>query len=184
MKADYRKVKAGSLLISEPFSRDPYFRRSVVLIVEHDDKGDVGFILNKCITLKLYDLVEGIPEKDYTLCLGGPVHPATLHYIHAYPELRNSVRIADGLYWGGDFDALRKAIFEGNIYTPKVKFFLGYSGWSRGQLCDEVGAGGWGIADVEGIDIFSGTCDLWSDAVELNEEYNPWLLVPENPSDN
>ncbi|MCC8088910.1 MAG: YqgE/AlgH family protein [Rikenellaceae bacterium] len=177
-------IQPGSLLISEPFSTDPYFRRSVVLIVEHNETGDVGFILNKCLTLRLCDLVEGIPENQYTLCLGGPVQPSMLHYIHPFHGLPGAMKITDKLYWGGEFGILKELLMSGDIEPPHVKFFLGYSGWSIGQLYDEMRAGDWEAANMPDIDPVINNGELWYDLVRRSSKIKEWELVPENPEDN
>ena len=76
------KPVQGSLLISEPFLLDSYFKRTVVLLSEHDSKGTLGFILNKPTDVKLNDAVEDFPEFDAPLYFGGPVETDTLFYIH------------------------------------------------------------------------------------------------------
>lgn len=183
-KEDYKSIRAGSLLLSEPFSDDPYFKRSVILIVEHEEHGDVGFILNKCLGICLCDLVDNFPDDDYTLCLGGPVNPSTLHYLHPYEDLPGNVRIADGLYWGGDFEILRDRLFTGEMIPAHMKFFLGYSGWERGQLMEEMQSGLWGVVPGTEKNILRATGDLWYDIAGASDRYRKWTLVPEDPEDN
>jgi len=72
----------GSLLISEPFLVDSYFKRSVVLLSEHDDKGTLGFILNKPTDVTLNEAVDDFPDFKVPLYFGGPVETDTLFYIH------------------------------------------------------------------------------------------------------
>ena len=78
---------AGSLLISEPLQADSFFKRSVVLVSEHDLKGTLGFILNKLTDVKLNDAVEDFPAFDAPLYFGGPVDTDTLFYIHTVGHL-------------------------------------------------------------------------------------------------
>lgn len=183
---EYNKVKAGSLLISEPWCDAPYFKRSVVLIVEHVDSGDVGFILNKCIKLNIYDLMEDFPETDLTLCLGGPVSPSTLHFIHNLGDtlIPGAVHVSGNIYWGGSFLAVKQLVMSGLINKDNIKFFIGYSGWSKGQLAEEFAAGGWGACDSDGHDVISETDDLWYSVVQSDSEYCEWGLIPEDPADN
>lgn len=182
----YKKVKAGSLLIAAPYSDDSYFKRSVILITEHSNKGDVGFILNKNLTLNLYDLVEEFPKTDFTLCLGGPVHPSTLHYIHNLGDILipKAMHICDNLYWGGDFSIIRQLVESGEIAPECIKFFLGYCGWESGQLRKEFINGDWGVVNSCNMELISDSTNLWYDAVEQSEEYSHWGVIPENPEDN
>ena len=66
-------LRAGHLLLSEPFMFDENFRRTVVLVCEHTvENGTVGLILNKPINLRLNDVVEGFPAFRGKIFLGGP----------------------------------------------------------------------------------------------------------------
>ena len=81
------KPGQGSLLVSEPFLLDSYFKRAVVLLSEHDSQGTLGFILNKPTDVKLNEAVDDFPEFDVPLYFGGPVETDTLFYIHTVGEL-------------------------------------------------------------------------------------------------
>ena len=82
MKKKIAKPGQGSLLISEPFLLDSYFKRAVVLIGEHDQHGTIGFILNKPTDVNINDAVEDFPSFQVPLYFGGPVETDTLFYIH------------------------------------------------------------------------------------------------------
>lgn len=130
---------------------DPNFKRSVILLTEHTLKeGTVGFILNKPISVKINDLIDDFPEIEAEVYYGGPVAKETLHYIHdAGDILDGSVRIAQNIYWGGDFEKL-KFLIESKLVIPRnIKFFLGYSGWSPDQLIDEMEYGSWVVAHMD-----------------------------------
>ncbi|HNM27718.1 MAG TPA: YqgE/AlgH family protein, partial [Saprospiraceae bacterium] len=148
--AAQEEVKSGQVLLAEPFMQDPYFRRSVVLLCEHHDEGSIGFILNKSIDMPLNDLMSEFPKFDAEVFYGGPVQTDTLHYVHNIGELLDdSVKVADGVWWGGDFDKLKFLITSGLIEPPNIRFFVGYSGWSSGQLSEELGYGSWVQADMD-----------------------------------
>ncbi|HSR18184.1 MAG TPA: YqgE/AlgH family protein, partial [Ignavibacteriaceae bacterium] len=98
----------GSLLISEPFLLDSYFKRSVVLIGEHDEHGTIGFILNKPTDVKINDAVEDFPYFDAPLYFGGPVDTDSLFYIHTIgTKLEGAKEIVKGVFWGGDYNQLK-----------------------------------------------------------------------------
>ncbi|MCL4153824.1 UNVERIFIED_CONTAM: hypothetical protein GTU68_050649, partial [Idotea baltica] len=87
---------------------DPYFHRGVVLLCEHHAEGSLGFIINKPLEMSLNELVEDFPEIESPVYYGGPVGNDTLHYIHNVGELLpDSVEVAPGVYWGGDFHKLK-----------------------------------------------------------------------------
>ena len=90
----------GSILISEPFLQDAYFQRSVVLLVEHNTQGSMGFVLNKktdLIVNTFFPELEEYPEIPIYLC--GPVSANRLFFIHSLGDLivPDSVKIKDRL---------------------------------------------------------------------------------------
>ncbi|MFN3939561.1 MAG: YqgE/AlgH family protein, partial [Chitinophagales bacterium] len=103
------KPAVGSILLSEPFMLDPHFKRTVILICEHDEQnGSVGFILNKTVnSVKVSDALVDFEMVQTPLFYGGPVAHDTLHYLHSYGEMINdSILISEGIYWGGDFEQI------------------------------------------------------------------------------
>ena len=155
--------RAGTLLISEPFLPDDNFKRSVVLLCEHNDEGTLGFILNRPLGVTVHEAVEDFPEFQASLYLGGPVENNTLHFIHRLGnEIPDSIEIMDGLYWGGNFEALKARIEEGALNADDIRFFLGYSGWSPGQLDDELKEKSWIVSECKSDHVFEqNTDELW-----------------------
>jgi putative transcriptional regulator len=134
---------------------DPYFKRSVVLLVEHSDRGSLGFILNKSLEFKLNSTVKDFPAFDTSIFMGGPVEPDHLFYIHTKGnEIEDSVEITPGLYWTGNFDALKDCIRAGRITDTEIRFFLGYSGWDADQLDREISEDSWIISTPEDLTLF------------------------------
>ena len=148
-------LKSGQVLIAEPFMADPYFKRSVVLLCEHHNEGTVGFILNKNIDMKINDLMSDFPEFEADVFYGGPVQTDTLHYVHNLGDLlEESVPIANGVWWGGDFDKLKFLITQNLVSPSDIRFFVGYSGWSSGQLKEEMEYGSWVPGEMDANYIF------------------------------
>lgn len=181
-------VKAGKLLLSEPFMFDENFRRTVVLVCEHtQENGTVGLILNKPINLRLNDVVEGFPPFKGKIFLGGPVGTDTMQFVHGLGDrIENSLKLADGLYWGGNYDQLKEMMANGEITTEHVRFFLGYSGWSSGQLDEELKDNSWIIADANAHHIFDTPHEhLWKIIMkEMGGVYTTMAGYPENPTLN
>ena len=177
--------KQGLALISEPLSDDDYFARSVVLLTEHGEKGSVGFVLNKESEFVLADLV---PELDceFQVFAGGPVELKSLHYIHSLENINNSVKIKEGLFWGGDFEQIKELLRLSLIKENQIQFFLGYSGWTEGQLDHELKNNYWVVAELNAKEIFfNQTNTFWTSKLKrMGEKYRIWLNVPENPSLN
>ena len=140
----FETISKGKILIAEPFMVDPNFKRSVVLMCEHEEEGSLGFILNKSLDMKVNELIADFPEIDASVYYGGPVQTDTIHYIHNVGDvLDESMKVMNGVYWGGDFEKLKTLINSELVQPHNIRFFVGYSGWSYGQLKDEFELGSW-----------------------------------------
>lgn len=136
----------GRLLVSEPMLPDPNFERTIILLCAHDVEGSFGFVLNKPSPSSLDELVEW-PEEGILAFVGGPVQQDTLQFLHRFGELDGAREVLPGIFWGGDFDGLRKMATRGSLDTGQVRFFLGYSGWAAGQLDEELKEDSWIVSD-------------------------------------
>lgn len=176
----------GSILISEPFLQNAYFQRSVVLLVEHTAKGSMGFVLNKKTDLVVNTFFPEFKElPDIPIYLGGPVSANRLFFIHSLGDLiiPDSIKINDHLYFDGDFEALKRHIRSGHSIEGKVKFFLGYSGWTEGQLGNEINHNSWVVSHTskENILLASGE-EFWKDSLDnLGGDYKTWTKYPKDP---
>lgn len=175
----------GSVLISEPFMQDAYFQRSVVLLLEHSEEGSMGVILNRKLSLpvsKFFPQMKEHPEVH--LYMGGPVSPNRLFFIHTLGDLivPNSEKIGDHLYFDGEFDALMRYVAAGHPIDGKVKFFLGYSGWTKNQLAEEIEHNSWVVSRTSG-QLFEAEGDkFWKSSVaSLGGKYKNWLNYPKDP---
>ena len=181
------KPKKGRLLISKPYLHDPYFKRSVVLLTEHNKEGSIGFILNKEVDISIDEAIEEFPEIDSKLFLGGPVQKDSLYYIHSIGDtISDSVEIGKGIYWGGNFEVLKILLESKKIKQSELKFFMGYSGWSAEQLDNELKNDSWIVAEMNDVDVINGLPDeLWPDILRgLGKEYEFLANFPEHPSLN
>lgn len=149
-------IEAGKLLLAQPFMLDPNFKRSVVLLCEHEEeKGSLGFILNKPLNMQILELVGDFPDIEANVYYGGPVATDTLHYIHDKGDLlEDSVEVHKGVYWGGDFARLKFLIENKLILESNIQFFVGYSGWSEHQLNGELDSGSWVTAEMDSNYLF------------------------------
>ncbi|MFO7619801.1 MAG: YqgE/AlgH family protein [Bacteroidales bacterium] len=177
----------GKVLISEPFLPDTFFNRSIVYLTDHTPEGSVGFILNKKLDLKISDAIAGFDSWNENLNMGGPVAPDTLHYLHSLGDrIPGSVSVDDDIYWGGDIDAIRKLIRSGSIKQSQIRFFLGYSGWSEGQLERELKENSWVILKVNpGVVMNNRGVDTWKRVLRsFKNKYRMWADFPESPEMN
>lgn len=118
------KPAKGKILITEPFLDDEYFSRAVILLCEHNEEGSFGFVLNNFVDFKMNELTE-FPEIDTKISLGGPVGTKNLYFIHTAGNLLDgSILISDGIYYGGDFNQLKKLYAAGSYYRPASQIFL------------------------------------------------------------
>jgi len=177
----------GKILISEPFLPDTFFNRSIVYLTDHNPQGSVGFILNKKLDLKVSAAITGFQGWNENLNMGGPVAPDTLHYLHNLGDIvPKSVHVEGNIFWGGDIDSIRKLIKTGKIKKSHIRFFLGYSGWSAGQLERELKENSWVIAKVKSDIIMNNRGDdTWKRVLRsLNNKYRMWADFPDSPEMN
>lgn len=187
IKSNNIAPQKGRILIAEPFLSGDYFNRSVVLLVAHSNKGAVGFILNKKVDFPIHDVFPDFPEFDAQVYLGGPVSTDSIYFIHKLGDkLKGSIRVLDNLYWGGDFEELKRQIKIGLLKPSDVRFFLGYSGWEPGQLEREIKEDSWLVTDVEEEVVMRELSQAsWVDFVKkAGVRYSIWENFPENPSFN
>lgn len=192
MKIDFSpntnvEPKKGQVLLSEPFLNDPYFKRTVILLCEHNNEGSFGFVLNNFIEVELDQIIEDMPKFDGKISIGGPVRNSNLYYIHTLgAEIEESVEILPGVFMGGDFEKLRKLLYSGKIAPEQVRFFVGYSGWSPDQLQSEIKSQSWFVTDID-KDLVMDTevDDLWRHIMKkFGRKGEVIANMPEDPSLN
>ncbi len=184
MKFDQPVPNAGDLLLAEPLMKDITFQRSVIILIEHSDSlGSMGFVTNRCSNYRLNDIIEEIScDEDIPIYIGGPLHHDRLYYIHTLGNIiPESIEIGNGLYVSGRFDTIIEYINSGHQVNGKIRFFLGYSGWEKGQLEDEVKESDWAVAkltDTERLLLLDEE-DAWrAEVSDLDECYLLWLNCP------
>jgi len=177
----------GRLLVSKPFLHDPYFKRSVVFITEHNKDGTVGFILNKPVDISINEAIEEFPDFNSKLFIGGPVQRDSLYYLHTMGNtISDSIEVAKGVFWGGNFEVLKVLIESNKINPNELKFFMGYSGWDSEQLEKEMENDSWIVAPAKLEQIICGDTEkLWSDVIKnCGKEYAMLSNFSEYPSLN
>ncbi len=175
----------GILLISPPLMADGIFHKSVILLLEHSKEGSMGFIINKQTNLTLADVINETPEFKEATFFGGPVSPNQLQVLHKRSSIPESINIYDGIYWGGDFKLLFDLINKHKINAHDIKFYLGYAGWSPGQLEEEIDKGSWLMVPAENYDFWESGPSLWETVVK-DLGMNPKIVetVPDDPRYN
>lgn len=181
-------LSPGTLAISAPMMQDPNFRRTVVLICEHQPgTGSFGLVLNRQLDMQLGDVLEGRFAYDPPLYLGGPVQRETLHYLHTRPDdVPGGIPLSDGVTWGGNFERVQQLTQTGDASADGLRFFLGYSGWGPGQLEDELDDEAWILAPSAADLIFEVEPDaLWRTVLRrMGGEYAVLANFPDDPRMN
>jgi len=120
------------LLLATPYLEDPNFYRSVIYITDHNQDGAIGFILNRMLEPTMSSIISDFTPGNFPVFLGGPVANDTLHFVHSYGmEIPESKPLSSGLWWGGDFDFLRKHATQKSLETQSIRFFVGFVRWTR-----------------------------------------------------
>ncbi|MHB0956039.1 MAG: YqgE/AlgH family protein [Pirellulaceae bacterium] len=182
------KSLQGHFLVASPHLADPNFFRSVVLMIQHDEEGAFGVVLNRPTNntiADLWKLITELPcENRDPIHVGGPV-AGPLIAIHS-DVVHSEMEITQGVYFASSKDSIIEIVTK-----PRgpVRLFVGYSGWAAGQLDGELAAGGWLTEAATHEDIFSSQADLWNRVsrrigLEILSPTIKHLRVPDDPSMN
>lgn len=146
------ELSAPTLLVAMPQVLDPFFHRSVVLLVHHDDDGSFGFVVNRTAEISLADVLETMEiaadGDDVPTWFGGPVQPqigSVLCRRVAVPS-ETTIEIAPELFLTQDVGDLARLIRQ----PPEdLRLLLGYAGWGEGQLLEEILRNDWIVAPLD-----------------------------------
>jgi putative transcriptional regulator len=166
----------GQLLVAAPVLQDPNFHRTVVLVAEHSDQGAMGLVLNRPtdtpVGAALPELT-AIAGDEQPVFVGGPV---ALESVLAVAELEEPEDASDILFGSVGF------VQEPDVPVRRGRVFVGYAGWSAGQLEAELEEESWLVVDAEPDDLFSDDPDgLWSTV--LRRQGGPYALLSLMPPD-
>lgn len=139
----------GQILIAMPAMEDPYFSKSVILVCNHDQDGAMGMILNHPLQLNVGDLFEQLQmncdaphQEERQVHFGGPVQVERGFVLHTpATEFNTTLDLSEGLAMTSSKDILEAAARD--EAPPEMFIALGYTGWSAGQLEEEIQANTW-----------------------------------------
>ena len=185
-KLNNLKPQKGRLLLAEPFMNDDHFSRSVIYMCEHDKTGSYGFILNNKLNIKLDEIIPDIGIPNINVYYGGPVHSSNLFFLHQLGDIiDSSVKISDNIWTSGDFNQIIEFMNMGILDINKIKFFLGYAGWTKNQLETEFNSNSWIAIDLKKENIFCKNDDLWKEVLSnRGGKLKAIANFPINPTDN
>ncbi len=168
----------GKLLIAAPSLFD-YFRRSVVLVLDHSPAGAMGVVLNRESDTPVASVVPALADLagDEVLRMGGPVSPESVVALGEFGEIAEAgLPVLDQL---GTVDPDCE-----NSTLQRVRVYAGYAGWGAGQLDDELEQDAWIVMPAELEDAFA-EGDLWSQALgRKGGNYRLLATMPADPSVN
>lgn len=180
-------IEPGTLLVAAPRLVDENFRRTVVYIIEHQDSGTLGVVLNRPSETAVHDVLPGWGphvSKPQAVFVGGPVEQQTAICLAA---LRTGEAMAevDGVIGVQGPVALVDLDSDPDYIVPKsrgLRVFAGYAGWAAEQLEDEIQRGDWMVLMSLPDDILTPPgVDLWGRV--LRRQGMPMALLATHPSD-
>jgi putative transcriptional regulator len=175
----------GQLLIASPGLLDPNFRRTVVLVTEHNEEGAAGLVLNRPSPTEVSEVVpllEPLVEDGEQVWVGGPVQPNAVLVLGEFLDPDDA---AVPLFGALGFPSLDEPD-EVVPMTTRRRVFAGYAGWGSGQLEDELSREDWIVEPALPDDAFTEAPDeLWRDVLRRKGGiYELVSRMPEDPSVN
>ncbi|WP_294217664.1 YqgE/AlgH family protein [uncultured Chryseobacterium sp.] len=176
----------GKILISTPDISGDIFSRSVVLVIEHNDQGAFGLILNKK-NGQMSDRFKEFFDFKIEVYDGGPVENDKVLFIVKGKKVTEAyTEITHEFYLTEDIENIISAVLNGELSIHDVKIFSGYSGWSPMQLDNEIQKKVWTVVDVYNLDYtLPNDQTLWKSIMQnLGGEFLLWANSPEDISLN
>lgn len=182
----------GRLLVATPALADPNFDRAVVLLLDHDEEGSLGVVLNRPTPVGVGDILEGWAEltgEPGVVFQGGPVSLDSALGIAVVPGGANGEGTPLG--WRRVHGAIGLVDLEAppELLAPvlgSLRIFAGYAGWGPGQLEDELAEGAWYVVESEPGDVSSPVPErLWREVLRRQRsELAMVATYPDDPSLN
>jgi putative transcriptional regulator len=173
MAEDATSLETPVLLVAMPQVLDPFFHKSVVLLIHQSEEGSFGLIVNRRTAIHVSEILSGMEirwsgDREAVALFGGPVQPQLGTVLYAAEgdsqvATEASSEILDGVRVTQHVSDLAQLAGE-----PPASFrlFLGYAGWGAGQLIDEILRNDWLTAPVSTELIFAADLDrVWADAL-------------------
>ena len=164
------KQLAPGFLIAMPQLGDPNFHRTVVLMIEHNEEGSMGLVINRASPLTLSQLGKGQKLKvaqalsGQSVFVGGPVEPYRGFVLHDAKDVEEKLELMPGLYLSMTSDALMGLL---QMPTVRLRFCLGYAGWGPKQIERELAQGAWLFTEASAQTALDGDPkEIWGDTLK------------------
>lgn len=181
------RIRAGTLLLANTDLLEPTFRRTVIYVVEHNDGGTLGVILNRSSETAVHNLLpqwSKLASKPKTMFIGGPVKrdaALCLAVLKIGADIDDvaGLRTVVGRTAMVDLDADPETVAP---FVEGVRIFAGYAGWTIGQLEGEIEREDWIVSSALPADVLApARVDLWGQVLRRNPL--PLALLATHPID-
>ncbi len=167
-------LKSGTFLVAKPGLRGGNFEKAVILLVQHQEEGSWGIIINQPTVIPISSAlpsIEMLQEFSDPLFFGGPVSQNEMVIlIRSSHEIAGAQNLFGELYISGDIEALNPVL---QTVTSRTVFraYAGSAGWAPGQLQAEVDSGNWWVVNADVHDIFDKLpSNIWPDMAGVTEQ--------------
>lgn len=182
---EHHQILSPGLLVASPQMQDPFFTKTVVLLVRHESDGAMGIVINRETDLELETVLTEVTfdlgdARDKPVMWGGPVEPhrGTIVFRPLMPQDDEFLEITGSIRVSGSMDVLKGLIIS---HTDEDWFLsLGYAGWGPGQLDKEIQEGSWIVLPVDPQTVFDEPVEDRYDAciAQLGIDANLIFMTP------
>jgi putative transcriptional regulator len=158
-----KRLKNGCFLFATDMLTDPNFASTVVLICQHSAEGSYGLVLNRLSHMPLSEIfnsMDVVNNRVRKIHIGGPVQESELQILHVTENpVRGAIKVVQNVHLGGYWENIDLIV---NSDSQNLRLFLGYSGWGKGQLENEIKLGGWEVMLGNVKEVLSQEEDPWN----------------------
>ncbi len=164
------KSTKGQILISNSSIVHDFFHKTVVLMVDHDETGAFGLVLNKPSGFNLLQLIQNLPKTHHAenpVFCGGPVDEHFISVLHEKRDIADpGLEVLPGVFIARTYEALLEIL---DSKDSQFRIIQGYAGWSSGQLESEFQKLSWVLSEANSSLVFNSlpSEDLWKEALRI-----------------
>lgn len=163
----------GVFLVASESLSDPNFSQTVVLLLEYDDSGAIGLVINRPTDVSLSSLLpeeEDLKGREDLVYIGGPVGATQLFLLlRSIKHPEQAEKIVDGVYASTSLQALRDVVANKSA-AAAFQAYAGYAGWAPGQLDAELERGDWLVTPADSETVFDKATDsIWPELIRRHK---------------
>ena len=175
----------GHFLVAGPRLKDPNFFKAAVLLVEHNDEGAMGLVINRPSAVTVHNALAGhfdLPAASGFVYQGGPVEQSALFILHNSQSLDpEETPIIPDLFIGSCADVFEEVV-QTSLLDDSIQYriFSGCSGWGEGQLEGEIARGDWFVVRATLEHVFAADpYTVWDELME--QVHKSHRILPNHP---